>query len=1136
MMILIAAATFIAWSILAWLLGSWLRLGSPDVWVLRAGLWLLGAAAAGAFWWFRRVSQPAVPDVPNDELDSLLRAANAKLRSGRLPHGAGLCTLPVVLVLGPPGSAKTSVVTYSGLDPELLAGKALEDGAVTPTRSINIWYSAGSVFVEPAATLLSDRTAWKALVRRIVPARLGPLLGRGAQAPRAALVCFDGESLFRAGDSVLAEARQLRERLVEVAQALGAPLPVYALFTRIDRIPFYGDFVRNLSKSEAAGVLGATLPLDVPADGLYADQQSARIGASFDDLFQSMAAARLELLARDSDDIRAGCAWEFPREFRKLRTAVTDLLVELCRPSQFARGPLLRGYYFSGVRPVIVEDAIPEAVPMRQPAGATAGATVLFRPPKVEVLPAAAAPARGGRRVPQWVFLPQLFRSVILIDRVAMGASAVSTRTAAARCILLISAAAAGLLCSGLFTISWARNRALAAEAIAAAQALPRESVPAGTASVDSLRRLDRLRQSLETLAQYRAEGAPLSYRWGLYHGNVLYPQLRRLYFERFRALLFSDTQTRLAETLRSLPAKPGPDYGGVYDTLKAYLITTSNHERSTRAFLAPVLFRVWSAGPAVDSDRATLAGRQFAFYADQLQGENPYTAANDPYAVAKGRDYLAQFAGVERIYHAMLADAAKAAPAVDFHRQYPGAAAAVTEPYIVSGAFTRAGQDFMKTAIRNPDRYFSGEQWVLGERREPVLDASKLEDQLRIRYQGDLLNEWRTYLKSASVVRYANLGDAARKLSLLAGNQSPLLALFALASENTAEPPAATAFQPVQAIVPPTATGKLLAPSNQPYMSALLELQSAVEQASAQPPDAAAAGVLTAAANAKVAARQAAQGFQPDPAGHVDGIVAKLLEDPITQVESLLRVLGPEELNGKGKALCSAMRPVLAKYPFDPKAAADASIADVNAVFRKPDGALWVFYNTNLQKLLIRQGAQFVAKPDATIRIAPAFLSFFNQAAAFSEVLYAGGSQDPHFAYSLKPVPVEGIQNLGLTLDGQALSYHGGTAAPKAFTWNGSAAHEAKASVRFGNGPDLVWSNSQGPWSIFRFVHKAERWQSAGVDYSLEWTIRIGKDPVTLPNGKPLTVRFDLNLGTLPPILQRGYFSSMACVAQVAR
>src|SRR5262249_30047151 len=99
---LICAVSFILWSILALLLGSWLRLGSPDVWLLRAGLWLLGAVAAGAFWWFRRVPEPAVSDVPSDEMDSLLRAAEAKLRSGRLPKGAGLGTLPVVLVLGPP--------------------------------------------------------------------------------------------------------------------------------------------------------------------------------------------------------------------------------------------------------------------------------------------------------------------------------------------------------------------------------------------------------------------------------------------------------------------------------------------------------------------------------------------------------------------------------------------------------------------------------------------------------------------------------------------------------------------------------------------------------------------------------------------------------------------------------------------------------------------------------------------------------------------------------------------------------------------------------------------------------------------------------------------------------------------------
>jgi len=89
---------------------------------------------------------------------------------------------------------------------------------------------------------------------------------------------------------------------------------------------------------------------------------------------------------------------------------------------------------------------------------------------------------------------------------------------------------------------------------------------------------------------------------------------------------------------------------------------------------------------------------------------------------------------------------------------------------------------------------------------------------------------------------------------------------------------------------------------------------------------------------------------------------------------------------------------------------------------------------------------------------------------------------------------------------------------------------------VRFGSGPDLVWSNSQGPWAIFRFFHKAERWQPSGADYRLEWTIRIGKDAVTLPSGDALTVHLDLNMGGVPVILQKRYFTDLACVGRVAQ
>jgi hypothetical protein len=57
----------------------------------------------------------------------------------------------------------------------------------------------------------------------------------------------------------------------------------------------------------------------------------------------------------------------------------------------------------------------------------------------------------------------------------------------------------------------------------------------------------------------------------------------------------------------------------------------------------------------------------------------------------------------------------------------------------------------------------------------------------------------------------------------------------------------------------------------------------------------------------------------------------------------------------------------------------------------------------------------------------------------------------------------------------------------------------------------------------------KAER-QEGNI---LEWVVRVGKDPAMI-NGKPLAVRVEVNM--TPPLYQRGYFSSLACVAEVAR
>ena len=1089
----------------------------------------------------------APPPVEMKDLDLLIDEAESRLSEAELGKEAHLGKLPAVFILGEPGCAKTTTVVRSGLDAELLAGQVYAETDLIPTPVANFWFARRTVFVEAAGKLVSSPPILAHIVERMQPPKLASVMGRAAQPARAAVVCVEAENLAspEGEEALAASARNLRECLSEVSRSVGVHLPVYVLFTKTDRIPFFDEYVRNLSEDDVNKTLGVTLPAVASRQGVYAEEETTRLNSVFERLFRSLANARPEFLSREHNAAQLGGVYEFPREFRKLRAPLVRFLVELCRPSQLSVGPFLRGFYFTGVRPVIVQESAPAIPRAAEPQSEEIGATVVFRAkPGSQASAAAAARIVGSRKVPQWVFIGRLFTGILTEDPVALGAGGSVRVSFVRRCALTAVAVLALLYCIALI-VSFGRNRALQTTVKQAAQEIAAiRPEQAAQAPLDSLTRLESMRQALETLTGYQRTHAPLSYRWGLYEGDALYPTVRRLYFDAFRKLLLGPAQGSLLDSLRALPPAPGAapapgqEYGPVYANLKAYLITTSNHDKSAAAFLTPVLVKAWAGGQAADAKPQEVARKQFDFYSAELKIANPFSSENDAPAVEKARRYLVQFGDLERVYADMLADAARNSPPIVFNKKFPNDV--VSNAFEVAGPFTRPGWDFMKGALKDPSKYYNPEPWVLGTGATAAVDPAKVGQQLSVRYYADYIKQWRSYLQAGAVVKYGSLAQAAKALTAISGNASPLLQLFWLASQNTSVDVAevANAFQPVQAVTPPTTDNRYIGPSNQPYMNALVTLQSSVEAAAGQDPvsEAAAGQALTTAAAARVSARQVAQGFRVDPEAHIETSVQKLMEDPITSAEALLRRAGPAELNAKGKSFCATLRSLMAKYPFNPNATAQATVADVNGVFHKPDGALWAFYAASLQKLLPKQGAQYVAAPAPGMALNPAFVRFFNEAAAVGEALYPGDSPDPHINYVLKPVTSEGIQTMGLQLDGQSLAYKGGAPAPQKFVWQAAGTHEARATVKFGGGPDLTWSSDQGLWAAFQFFGKAEQWQRSGNANLLEWVIRIGKDPVRLPSGKPLTVRFELDMGGGPELFQKAYFSRLGCVADVAK
>jgi type VI secretion system protein ImpL len=1106
---LLALVVFLLSLLLAYAAGILLHLHGTSLIVLATLIVLAGMIAAVVILviHFRaRKRQAGEGEVSGSdagsEVDVLLNDANRKLRHSQ--QGAKtLDGLPLLYLLGEAGAAKTTLVVRSGLDPELIAGAAPREGNVSPTPVLNLWFTRQAAILEAGEAVRQNTGVLRKLI-----ARTRPKAYRSSAPARAAVVCVSMEQFLiaDAATSSVASARVIAAQLREISRLLGTALPVYVIFTKLDRVGYFAEYVRNLSSDEVHQVLGKALPARAISAGVYTDTMSRELGTALDVLTYSLGEFRVEALNRETELRNAPGVYEFPREFGKLRKNLNQYLVELCKPSQLSANPYLRGFFFTGLRAQMLEQrgAAP-AAPMES-AAVEIGATRMFSLQDVQRASRPPAQQMGATRAPQWAFLPRLFPEMILSDKSALSATQQTAPARLFRRILFASLAfvfAAYTLC---LLLSYLNNAALERSIQSAAQALPAANTATGTSLAD-LQALDQLRLSLIRLQGYQQNGPPWSYRFGLYQGDKLVVPARQLYFDHFRVLLLNPTQSNFAAYLRSLPVLPAPgaDYTAAYNPLKAYLITTSNPEKSQAQFLTPVFLQYWMGSTLKDPAQQQLARQQIDFYAAELLRQNPYSITPDAAAVGRARSYLNNFGAEPRIYQDMLAAADKANPGVDFNRLYPNAAPLVVEPHLVRGAYTRAGFAFMQTAMQHPENYFRGETWVLGDQAASSLDTAGVSKRLAAKYNADFLKEWHAFLIDARFTGCGPLHDLPGKLSALAGPDSPLLEFFSTASYNTAVPDQQikTIFQPTQVLVDPNSTTRVIGPGNTAYVNALLSLSAAVGQFN-QNPQTSGDMLTSAVSTADIAVQQTAQPFNIDPQMHTEKTVLTLLDAPIKCAVPP----PPPPLPGAPGALCS----LLGKFPFQPLSRAQinrdltaheqASVADVNAVFAPGTGSLWTYYNASLKPWLIQEGTQYVLAPNAAGHLGPAFAQFFNHAAEISSALYSPGGNMPAFTFSLRSVPSKGVDNSTLVVDGQRIP---AGATVQQFTWNGSTAHQA--SLAYNSAEALQF---QGPWALFQLVAAGQATR-AGSALQLAFPLQVSGRPILLPDGTPEVVRFEI-------------------------
>ena len=1162
-------------------------------------LWLIGERLFT--WWAERrerranmpKSTPTGKNVLSDEdraFGALLREAEHKLASKMGESGSAvLADYPVYVILGPEGAGKTSVIRNSGLDPRLLAGQAAgADGKAPPTQVANIWLANKSVLLEIGGSIVDGDPA---RLSRFVSILKGSsqawtwksLLGtRNATVQiRGIVLVFDG-SRFQGTPELDRVSQQWRDRLQRICGAAGMACPVYVMFTRMDAILYFPDFITGLSETERQQAFGIVKPLakEQTESAVWADSETKLLSRLFNTLFLGLSNRRRTALAREMNPSKRPAIYEFPREFKRLRTSTVQFLVDVFKPDPLLLSPRLRGFFFTGTvkSERRTDSAEGDATQSNVHGGLqTEGATRIFQPETMQAFlsnnPSGVLhDPTGSNLIDRWLFVSEFFSRILPNDRSpTLLANSAPSSTSLHTKLLAFAAVLAGVALL-VWTVSWFGNRELISRVEGTAVELHRAS---HDPSPENLEALERTRKEIARLE----EGSKWSLHWGLYAGDDLLPLAKAAYFERLRQIALNDLNQSLASGLRQPLEKSG--YDAVYKKLKTHVtITAKACKVDPKEIVAVLDEQVPEVFRSLNDTQKALLHHQFNYYAAELEKRMPVQLPQDSTAVTKAQTFLNDASGIDQVLRGILAEIAHKVPDIRVEDVVPGLHAVLNGPSVIAGTFSRNGATEFESLVEKGGSGEGTEECVTGKPSNTVTNRMQGHEKaakLRTAYYRQYADRWKATLSEFSVKPYGGLSAAVQHLDSLSSPQSPLLTVVKLISRNCNFPAAKPGIAETIVKAPSlgrfgrflkrdevTQAGKKLATSleanaeftaadvwslfqparytatpesdqfveknSEAYIMGLRGLKKTLNDlalASGDEKDSMIAPARNALDQASSSHAALADNFADVNNEGVNRMLAELLRQPIQLAERDIPRKG-EELPALLKSFCSESRSVFSKFPFDAKAAQEATLSDFQWLFAPGTGKVWTFRLKALGTLTEFRDQRWQQKGDAPKPVvSSAVLNLLNRAQQLMDAFYPAGATRPNLQYSLRP------SNSGpairLLIDGTEMNSKD-SGIRKTFTWPAKEGVRSSAEgYLVSNEDEAGFGRYGGLWAVFRLFYDAD---SREIGYkSVRWSKSRGQGPGAEPQALKRPVAVDIvDLPGGVDLFNPQFFSVLRC------